>query len=180
MWHQCLCHRCRKTLLPFFPLISFFLSFSQSLDALQRCWCSCLGLRFAHCQQESVKASGPNWANGFFLKGWGLSQHLRDGYFGDYNSICGGICRKQNPRCGVRCHSHAYPSVLAGTTFQTFPGQIQFAGLLYRWSISLLTTLALVQSAGPRGWSHCLSGAAVQTHMDTKLLPTWKVKREMG
>lgn len=124
---------------------SFF--FPQFLGALQRCWSSFLGFRFAHGQQEYSKPYGPNH---LFLKGWGLSQCLRDGHFGDYHSVSDGICRKGNPRCGVRCHSHAHPSHLAGSTFQNFPGQIQFSGLLYRGSTPLLSMLALIHRAGPK------------------------------
>lgn len=130
-----------------------FLAFPQSFffpfrDALQRCWSSFFGLRFAHYQQEYIKAFGPNC---FFLKGWGLSQHLRDRYFGDYHSVSDGICRKRNPCCGVRCRSRAYPSHPTGSTFQHFPGQIQFSGLHYRESTPLFSVLALTHSAGPKG-----------------------------
>lgn len=121
--------------------------------AISRCFTEMLvflGFRFAHCQQQYIKASGPNWANCFFPKAWGLSQYLRDGYFGDYHSVSDGMCRKQDPCCGVRCHSRAYVNHLTGSTFQTFPGWTQFLGLLHRGSKSVLSVLALVQSSGPK------------------------------
>lgn len=63
-----------------------------------------------------VKASGWNgetsfsWKPGDCLSIWG-----RD-YSGDSHSISG-ICWKGNPHCGGRCHSHANPICLSGSTF---------------------------------------------------------------
>lgn len=154
--------------------------FFQSLNTFRRCWSSFLGFRFAHCQQDMSKLLD-SVEKLLFSKSLGIVSAF-EGWiiWGDYHGISDGIRWKGSPRCGGRCHSHAYPSGLNGDTFQTFPGGIKFLGLLYRRSTSLWSMLALIQSSGPErtmrmdGPTPSVAGTMVQTHMDTRLFPTWK------
>lgn len=128
-----------------FPHSPFF----QSLNYFWRCWSSFLGFRFAHCQQDMSNLL--DWMEkplfheslGIVLAFWGMD------YSEDCHSISG-ICRKVNPHCDGRCHSNAYPSHLNWSTFQTFPGWIQFLGVLYKRSTSLWSVLALIWNSGPK------------------------------
>lgn len=163
-----------------FPTPLFF----QSLNSFRRCWSSFLGFRFAHCQQDMSKLL--DWMEkplfpeslGIVSAFWGMD------YSGDCRSISG-ICRKGNPHCGGRCHSNAYPSHLNWSTFQTFPGWIQFLGVLYKKiNISLVCAGFNLEFRAKKNHEYCpalsVATTMVQTHMGTTLFSTWKVRREMG